>query len=412
MARILFVENSAATFVSHRLDLSRAAVAAGFDVHIAVPAAGPGGGAWNTGVASDPDPGAGDPRVTVHRIPLSRRDVSALSEAASVAALTRLYSSVRPDLVHHIRLKPVLHGSVAARLAGVPCVVNSITGLGYLFMGENGRMAPVRKLVELGLRSAMRRRNQRVVFQNSDDRDFFVARGFCPPPATALIRGAGVDVRQFTPSPEPPGPPLVILPSRMLWDKGVGEFVDAARQLLENGLDARFALVGDGDPENRSCIPVSQLERWRESKVVEWWGWRDDLPAIFRQSHVVCLPSYREGLPRVLIEAAAAGRPIVTTDTPGCREIVRHGQNGLLVPVADSVGLAHALRLLIENRDLRNTLGARGRELAVAEFTVERVIAQFFELYRELLSASPRPEARRFAENMDLVIAPAGAECR
>jgi glycosyltransferase involved in cell wall biosynthesis len=397
MVRILFVENSAATFASHRMDLARASADCGFEVHIAVPVGGP-------------DPGRDDARITVHRLPMIRRDVSLLSEVRSVRALIRLYRRVRPDLVHHIRLKPVLHGSIAARLAGVPGVVNAITGMGYLFIGEEGRLSGVRRLVEMGLKSAVGRKNQRVVFQNYDDRDFFVGRRFCPPEATAVIRGAGVNVRHLVPTPEPTSLPLVVLPSRMLWDKGVAEFVEAARALRSSGINARFALVGEGDPENRSCIPVAELEGWRDSKVVEWWGWRDDIPRVIQQSHIICLPSYREGLPRVLIEAAAAGRPIVTTDTPGCREIVRHGENGLLVPVADAVGLAEALRRLIEDPELRAKFGARGREIAVSEFTIERVIAETFEVYRALLSASPRPDSRRFAARLgDLVKASAGA---
>jgi glycosyltransferase involved in cell wall biosynthesis len=391
MARLLFVENSAATFASHRMDLARASADCGFEVHVAVPNGGP-------------DLAADDDRIVLHRIPMSRRDVSLISEARSVTALARLYFRIRPDLVHHIRLKPVLHGSIAARLAGVPAVVNSITGLGYLFMGKEGRLSGVRRLVEMGLMTAVRQKNQRVVFQNYDDRNFFVEERFCALEATAVIRGAGVHVESFAPTPEPIGTPLVILPSRMLWDKGVAEFVEAARTLRNSGVKARFALVGEGDPENRSCIPVAELERWRDSEVVEWWGWRDDLSSVIEQCHIVCLPSYREGLPRVLIEAAASGRPIVTTDTPGCREIVRHGENGLLVPVADASSLARALQRLIEDRGLRMKLGARGREMAVAEFTIERVIAETFEVYRGLLSASPRLDSRRFAAKLGNVV--------
>ena len=218
MATIIFVENSAATFASHRIHLARASADCGFEVHVAVPTGGP-------------DLAGNDDRMIVHRIPMRRRDVSLFGEVKSINALLRLYVSVRPDLVHHIRLKPVLHGSIAARLAGVPAVVNGITGLGYLFAREDGRMPGMRMLIELSLKMALRQKNQRVILQNYDDRDFFVKHRLCRMEETAVIRGAGVDVGHFVPSPEPAGTPLVIMPSRMLWDKGVAEFVDAARTL-------------------------------------------------------------------------------------------------------------------------------------------------------------------------------------
>jgi len=181
--------------------------------------------------------------------------------------------------------------------------------------------------------------------------------------------------------------PVVVLAGRMLWAKGVGEFVDAARRLREQKVEARFVLAGDSDPGNPSAVPVWQLEQWHDSGVVEWWGACDDMPRVLGEAHIVCLPSYREGLPKVLIEAAASGRPIVTTDVPGCREIVRHEENGLLVPVQNAAALAAALRRLILSPVLRQFLGQRGREIAVAEFGLETVIEQTLTIYKELLPA-------------------------
>jgi glycosyltransferase involved in cell wall biosynthesis len=202
-----------------------------------------------------------------------------------------------------------------------------------------------------------------------------------------LIRGSGVDMNIFTPRPEPEGVPVVILAARMLWAKGIGEFVDAARLLREQKVEARFVLVGESDPGNPSAVPVWQLEQWHDSGVVEWWGACSDMPRVFAEAHVVCLPSYYpEGVPKVLIEAAACGRPIVTTDVPGCREVVRHEENGLLVPTRDPVALAAALRRLIMSPALRDFLGRRGREIAVAEFGLERVIAETLAVYGDLLS--------------------------
>jgi glycosyltransferase involved in cell wall biosynthesis len=172
----------------------------------------------------------------------------------------------------------------------------------------------------------------------------------------------------------------------MLRDKGVCEFVAAAGILRQRGVQARFALVGDPDPENPAAIPESRLRAWAKEGAVEYWGWRDDMPAVFRACHIVCLPSYREGLPKALIEAAACARPIVTCDTPGCRQIVRDGDNGLLVPVRDSARLADALATLIEDRGLRQRMGRRGRVRAREEFSLERVIGATLDLYRSLLA--------------------------
>jgi glycosyltransferase involved in cell wall biosynthesis len=203
-----------------------------------------------------------------------------------------------------------------------------------------------------------------------------------------LIKGSGVDVNTYVPTPEPEGIPTVVLASRMLRDKGVVEFVEAARELRDSGVSAKFVLVGETDPGNPTAITAEQLQAWADEGVVEWWGHQSDMRKVLSQSNIVCLPSLREGVPKVLIEAAACGRAIVTTDAPGCREIVREGENGLLVPVRNSKALADALRLLIESAPLRSLMAAKGREIAVEEFSVERVVNETLGVYRELLAAS------------------------
>lgn len=204
---------------------------------------------------------------------------------------------------------------------------------------------------------------------------------------TKLIRGAGVDTKEYSYSPEPlAGPPRVVLPARMLKDKGVIEFVAAAEILKRRGVDAQFVLVGDTDLHNHAAISVKQLSAWAAEGCVDWWDRRNDMPAVLANAHIVCLPSYREGLPKALLEAASSGRPIVTTDTIGCREVVRHGENGLLVPLRSTVELADALQRLIENPELRQKMGLRGREIAVQEFAVEKVIAETLAVYKELIA--------------------------
>jgi glycosyltransferase involved in cell wall biosynthesis len=301
-------------------------------------------------------------------------------------ALYFLYRCLRPDLVHHVTLKPVLYGGMAARLTRVPAVVNALTGLGYAFITPGWKAALLRGVLKIVLRLALGHRNGSTIFQNQNDQALLVKSGVASKSATVLIKGSGVDMIVYAPCPEPSGTPVVLLASRMLWDKGVGEFVEAARRLRAEGVEARFVLVGAPDAGNPTAVPLKIIKNWEAEGVVEWWGHRDDMPEVFAQANLVCLPSYREGLPKALIEAAACGRAIVATDVPGCREIVRHGINGLLVSARDSSSLAHALQILIENPASRRSMGMEGRILAMAEYSVEQVIEQTFKLYAALLS--------------------------
>jgi glycosyltransferase involved in cell wall biosynthesis len=214
----------------------------------------------------------------------------------------------------------------------------------------------------------------------------FIRKQFINEGRLRVIRGSGVDPAFFSLTPEPPGIPVVTLASRMLWDKGIKEFVEAARQLKGRGIFARFVLVGDTDAHNPSAIPKEQLTAWHTEGVIEWWGHREDMPKVFSDSHIICLPSfYGEGVPKVLIEAAACGRPIVTTNTPGCREIVKNEENGLLIPVRNTFELADAIQRLIVNPELRQKMGARGREIVLCEFALEKVVSETMAVYDELL---------------------------
>ena len=373
LGRLLYVVNEAGFFLSHRLPLARAARTAGYEVHVATPE-----GKGADQIRAD--------KFQFHTIPMSRKGMNPREELRSIVALYRLYRQVAPDIIHHVTIKPVLYGGLMARLARVPAVVNAVTGLGFVFV-STGVRARLRRLgVRLAYRLALGHPNSRVIFQNPDDRETFVNEHLLPDCRAALIRGSGVDMTTFVPLPETDGPPLVVLAARMLWDKGVGEFVEAVRTLRGSGVEARFALVGDTDEGNPAAVPDSRLSAWREERVVEWWGHRNDMTRVFAEAHIVCLPSYREGLPKVLIEAAACGRPIVTTDTPGCREIVRDGENGFLVPPRDVNRLATAMRRLIDDTELRKCFGFRGRQIAEAEFSIERVVSSTLTVYKELLA--------------------------
>ncbi len=202
----------------------------------------------------------------------------------------------------------------------------------------------------------------------------------------SLIRGSGVDIQIFNPNPEQPGVVSVMLVARMLRDKGIEEFVTAAAKLMSQGIKARFILVGDTDNENPSAIATSKLEQWQSEGIIEWWGKREDMVEVYKQAHIVVLPSYREGLPKVLLEAAACGLPIVASDVPGCREIVNHGKNGLLIPAKNSDALADAIYRLIMDPELRKEMGARGRALVEHEFSSEKIINETLILYDNLLN--------------------------
>lgn len=371
--RLLYVVNDAAFFVSHRLRLALAAAKAGYEVHVATPDA----------PAVEEIRKAG---LVFHPVVFSRRGTNPLEDLDSLRSLYRLYRSLHPDLVHHVTIKPVLYGGIAARLARVPAIVSAISGLGHVFVAKGIKAAVLRFLVRQAYKFALGHPNAKVIFQNPNDRKVLTSGGLVPSESGVLIKGAGVDLREFVPSPEVRGIPVVLFASRMLWTKGAREFVDAARRLQGNRVHARFVLVGEPDEGNPMAIPTDELRAWVQGGAVEWLGRRNDMPTVFAQSHVVCLPtSYGEGVPKVLIEAAACGRPIVATDVPGCREIVRDGENGILVPPRDADALSAAMKRLIEDSQLRRRMGERGRRIAEQGFGLEQVIAETLLVYQHLL---------------------------
>jgi glycosyltransferase involved in cell wall biosynthesis len=372
--RLLFLITVDWFFASHFLSRAVAARQAGFDVLVV------------THLDADRERLRAAGLVPIHwRV--SRRGLNPFAELRALRQLLRIYREQRPDLVHQIALKPVVYGSLAARATGVRHVLNAPVGMGFVFSSGSLLARALRPVVLLALRALLNPPGSRVVFENRDDRAAAVADGLVRERDAVLIRGAGVDVRVIAPAPEPPGRPRVVLVARMLWDKGVGELVEAARLLRARGVDAEFVLVGGVDAENRACIEAAQLQAWQAEGVVDWLGHRRDVAAVLAGSHIVTLPSYREGLPKALLEALAAGRPIVTTDVPGCREAVVHGENGLLVPPRDAAALAGALAVLIRDPALRRRFGAAGRRLAEREFATELVERATLDLYADMLGA-------------------------
>lgn len=366
--KLLFVVTEDWYFASHRLELAIAASEAGFDVAVAARSGG-----WRERIEA----------AGIRFIPfeMSRRGLNPLKEGFVVAKLAKIYLKEKPDIIQHVALKPVVLGGMAALLAGHKKVVAAITGLGFLFIDDNRLPLTVRLIRAVMPLVAGR---GLAIVQNGEDAAMLAACGVHTE-RIRLIKGAGVDLNVYRQHPKAPGEPVVMLASRLLWDKGVAEFADAAAILRARGVNARFVLVGEPDLDNPAAVPEQSLHQWVEDGLIEWWGRRDDMPAVIPQARLFCLPSYREGLPKVLLEAAACARAIVTTDVPGCRDVVRDGDNGLLVPVRDAGALADAIERLLTDSMRCEVMGRRGRALVEEEFSSEIIIEQTLSVYRELL---------------------------
>jgi glycosyltransferase involved in cell wall biosynthesis len=379
----LFLVSEDWYFVSHRLDLARAVIAAGFEVVVA------------TRVSSHADliAGAG---VKFRPLALDRAGLSPLRDLATLRQIVRIYRQEAPDIVHHVALKPAIYGSLAARLVGIRRIVNALAGLGYVFSSQGPRAKLLRWFIKPALKIALGGRDTRLIVQNSDDLQRTVAEGLVQAHRVRLIRGAGVDPSNYRQVEIARDRPLVILPARLLWEKGVGEFAGAARLLRECGVKARFALVGKPDPANPSSVDPAEIDSWVSDGVIEYWGWRDDMPEVFAQAQIVCLPtSYGEGLPKSLLEAAASGCAIVASDVPGCREIVAHGKTGWLVPARDVNALAKALQQAIEQPALRELYGAEARAQVFSDFSADRVARETIAVYEELMADKIDQRSRR-----------------
>jgi glycosyltransferase involved in cell wall biosynthesis len=372
---LMFVVNVDWFFLSHRLPIALEAQRQGYSVHIA------------TGLTDKLDELQRNGLV-VHPLALDRSSTGLGNVWRTVVQLWQVFRSVRPDVVHLVTIKPVLLGGLVAQLAGVPAVVAAVSGLGFVFVAR-GTKATVRRWLVGGLyRLALGHRNLRVIFQNLDDRASLSRLTNLPSSTIVMIRGSGVDLTQYSPKPMPHGVTVVLLAARLLADKGVREFVQAARLLRQQGVAARFCLVGSVDPANPASLTDGELAQWADEGVVELWGQRSDMPEVLRSAHVVVLPSYREGLPKVLLEAAACGRPVVTTDVPGCRDAIDAGVTGVLVPVRNAAALADAIKGLINDPVRCQSMGDAGRALAESAFDVRQVVAAHLRTYQELIDQS------------------------
>jgi glycosyltransferase involved in cell wall biosynthesis len=375
MAKLLYLITEDWFFCSHFLERGRAARAAGYEVVVAARS--------NQHVRQIEAAG-------LRFVPLAfeRNGVNPFYEFKTLLQIAKLYRKEQPDLVHHIALKPVVYGALCGLFFRRLQVINAPVGMGFVFSSARPLARALRPLVMGVLRLCLATPRSQVVFENKDDLQGFVDAGTVPADRAHLIRGAGVNLQLFKPNPALDETVRILLPARMLVDKGVREFVEAAGRVRASGVKAEFLLAG-GTDSNPASIPEAQLRAWHDSGTVTWLGQVTDMAALLRTVHIVCLPSYREGLPKSLLEALAAGLPVISTDVPGCREVVQHGHNGLLVPARDVEELTAALARLIHDPVLCRTYGAHGRVLAEQWFSDEAVISQTLRLYGQQV---PVPE--------------------
>jgi glycosyltransferase involved in cell wall biosynthesis len=357
-------------FASHFRARALAAQAAGWQVSVL------------TRTASAASLSLRDDGLTVIGVDFVRARLNPLAELRLLRSIVRHYRSLKPDLVHHVALKPILLGSLAARLAKLRRVVNAPVGQGFVFSSPTLKARLLRPWVSIALRVSIGARGAVAVFENEEDRAAMIAADAIAPAKAVLIRGAGVDIARFAPKPRANGVVQVVLGARMLRDKGVHEFIAAAKLLHAQGVTANFLLAGAPDPGNPAALSDAQL---RAAAPVRWLGPVSDMAALLASCDIACLPSYREGMPKFLLEAMASGLPCVATNVTGCREAVIDGETGLLVPARDVAALAAALARLIGDAALRTRMGGAGRARVVSNFSEAEVCAQTLRLYQRLI---------------------------
>jgi glycosyltransferase involved in cell wall biosynthesis len=372
-SRVLFVITEDWFFNSHFLDRAKHVLASGGTVGVATR-------------FSIHESDLKDLGFELYPVNFSRRGLNPLTEVITSLRIRKIVREFKPDITHNVALKPVVTGTFGELLGRQRVVVNALVGMGYIFTSTDARASLVRPLLSRILKSLLRSKSVHVVIENPDDLSSLVSDGFVEPSKISLIRGAGVDLKAFLFHPEIDGPVVVTLVSRILRDKGVLEFINAATQLQARLPEVVFQIVGEPDLGNPSAIPESDIDSWESLPNVRYLGRRSDIADILKGSHIVCLPSYREGLPKSLLEALSCGRPIITTDVPGCREVCADGVNGLLVPARDSIALSNAIEKLVIDPELRQAMGRAGRLRAESEFSNEIVCAQTLDLYRRLLN--------------------------
>jgi glycosyltransferase involved in cell wall biosynthesis len=375
MKKILFVVNDAAFFISHRLPIAQKLINEGNDVHLAT-----------SGEALSIYDELG---LSFHKLEVSRRGTSPINEFRLILKLFKLCSGLKPDLVHLVTIKPYLYGGIVAKITKVPAVVSAVSGLGFVAMSKGIKIKLLRAMLFPLYKFSFSHKNQIVIFQNSDDAKFLVNWGVLNSAKIRLIRGSGVDLDVYQYVPEPEGKVTVTFVARLLTDKGIREFIEVSRIFLGKDKDVSFCVAGDLDLDIPQSITEAEMKSWKTYPNVNFLGFHRNIADLYSKSNIVCLPSYREGLPKSLAEAAACGRAVVTTNVPGCRDAIKPDKTGLLVPVKNAKALSDAIDYLVDNPDVRKRMGAAGRALAESDYKIQKVVTDHINIYDELFDQKP-----------------------
>ena len=371
-SRLLFLVNSSSYFLSHRLGIAIEAKKQGYEVHIASPEDG----------CEDTFKIKG---LMHHKLPISRTSINIFSEIKAFLNIYFLIKKINPDLLHLITIKPVIYGGIISRLIQIKGVVSAVPGLGYVYISKGIRAAILRFFINYFYKVSFSKKSLKIIFQNKDDMNKLrLAVGF-DPIKSVIIKGSGVDLDEFKSTPLPEGRPVISMISRLQEDKGVKEFARAAQMIKERKIEADFWLIGDTDSSYPSPILIEDLQEWENKGFLSVLGYRKDINILIGNSNIIVLPSYREGLPKVLLEAAACGRPVITTDVPGCRAAIEEGKTGLLVPPRDSSSLADKIEYLLGNKELLRKMGNAGRKLAEENFSLDKVVSAHLKIYSSLI---------------------------
>lgn len=368
--RIAIVTNHDWFFISHRLPIALAALREGHEVYLL---------AIDTGRRKELE----DIGIKFVSISLNPTGKNPVEEMRTLWELRKLYKRIKPDVIHHVTMKVTLLGSLAAKSLGIKAVVNAISGLGFAF--TDGRKGFLQMIIKAEMFLAYKSRTEHFILQNPDDLRQMKVLGYVPENNVHLIKGSGVDLKHFAyKMPDIKEKQILLFPARILGDKGVYELIEAMRSIREEiATKVKLLLAGDCSSTNPTVIKEMELKSMLEPGYIEWIGFQKDMTSVYAQSDIVVLPSYREGLPKSLIETCSIGRPIITTDVPGCRECVIEGYNGMIVPVKDPISLAKAILKMVNNRELQLKMGRNSRKMAEQEFSIDNVIERHFEIYRK-----------------------------
>ena len=370
--KLLFLVSHVSFFISHRLPIAISAKQKGYEVIVVF-----GELDADTKVLSNED-------IDFFHISIERGGKNFLKDLKSIYLIWKIFKKIKPNIVHLVTIKPYLYGGIIARLTKVPCVVSAVSGLGSVFIQKNFINKILRILLYPIYKFSFNHPNQCVIVQNRDDAELLTSWGVLDKNKIQLVKGSGVNLNDFKQLEESQGIPTVSFVARLLRDKGIYEFVTAANLIQKRNIKANFLIAGDLDLKNPSGLKVKDLDILKKNKNLEILGHQNNIAELYFKSHIVCLPSYREGLPKALIEAAAASRAVITTDVPGCRDVIIPDKSGILVPVKDSKKLADAIEYLIDNPEVRVSMGKEGRKFAEDNFKIENIIINHLEIYKNL----------------------------